>query len=167
VARIRVEWCERFARGAASASVASDAGLSAARHAAGKCNQAHAKYQKSLCAGTTSAMSRRASAFGATSDPRLPPTSAARSAKIAMLTRSDSPSDANAQSAVLKPELRRGNTPLLLKLRCALRNCLIEKLLHLPGSLLRKVALLTAQFTLLLAEFSLLCSQDAHLITQL
>jgi hypothetical protein len=57
-----------------------------------------------------------------------------------------------------RPELRRGNTLLLLKLCCAVGNRLIEKLLHLSGSLLRKVALLTAQFTLLLAEFSLLCS---------
>ena len=101
--------------------------------------------------GTTSAMLKQASAFGATSARRHAPTNAARRAKIAVLTRSDSPSDANAQSAVLKRELRRGNTPLLLKLCCAVGNRLIEKLLHLSGSLLRKVALLTAQFTLLLA----------------
>ena len=43
--------------------------------------------------GTTSEMSKGASACGATSDPRLPPTSAARSAKPTTLIRSDSVDD--------------------------------------------------------------------------
>jgi len=98
VARIRVEWCERFARGAASASVASDVGLCAVRHAARNVIGRTRNTRNRSCAGTTSEMSKQAFAFGATSDPRLPPTSAARSAKIATLTGSNAASEAASQT---------------------------------------------------------------------
>jgi len=87
---MRVVWCERFARSTASASVASDAGRSAARRAAGNATGRTRSTRNRSCAGTTSEMSKRASACGATSSPQLLPTSGARSAKIATRTRSGS-----------------------------------------------------------------------------
>jgi len=62
----------------------------AARRAAGNATGRTRSTRNRSCAGTTSEMSKRASACGAISSPRPPPTSAARSAKIATLTRSDS-----------------------------------------------------------------------------
>jgi hypothetical protein len=87
---MRVVWCERFARSTASASVASGAGRSATRRAAGNAIGHARSTRNRFCGGTTSETSKRASACGATSSPQLLPTSGARSAKIATLTRRDS-----------------------------------------------------------------------------
>src|SRR5579863_9122906 len=59
-----------------------------------------------------------------------------------------------------RAKLRQGAPPpLRFGLGCALGDRFIEKLLHLPRSLLGQFALLAAQFALLFAKFSLLFSQ--------
>src|SRR5262252_9722804 len=56
---------------------------------------------------------------------------------------------------------------LLLGLRCAFRECLIEQALHFLACLFRQFPLLLAQLALELAQFPLLLSQRAHLFPNL
>jgi hypothetical protein len=100
VAKIRVEWCGRFARGIASASLVVVIGLYAVQQDVSNAIRRIRSIRNPARCGITNEMSERAFASGATSGPRLQLTSDARGAKPTTPPGSDRPRNAVEASPV-------------------------------------------------------------------